>query len=150
VLAAIEKFRPLWWKPILGLARWCWLPGLAAITYGLYLGDGEVLTIAACIWQFPLIAFGMATLLVCALSPRLPFRRIEIPGAAFLATIAYSVYLTHKLVIHAMLELCSAHNIAAQSLFVILLVQALVYVGGAILFLAVERPFLQLRHRVVP
>jgi peptidoglycan/LPS O-acetylase OafA/YrhL len=148
VLAAIEKFRPRWWNELMDAARWLWLPGLAAIIYGLYLNDGEILTVAACVWQFPLIAFGMATLLLGAVSPRLPFRRIEVSGAAFLASIAYSVYLSHKLVIHLVSGFCSARHISLLSLPAHLLVEACIYAGGTLLFLAVERPFLQLRHRL--
>jgi peptidoglycan/LPS O-acetylase OafA/YrhL len=148
VLAGVEKFRPQWWRCLTNCATWIWLPGFAAIVYGLYLGEGESLTVAACVWQFPLIAFGMAALLVCGVSPRLPFRRLEIPGAAFFASIAYSVYLSHKLVIQAVIQFCSRHNIAQTSVAALLLVEVLIYLGGFILFLAIERPFLQLRHRV--
>ena len=130
-------------------ALWLWLPGLVAIVYGLYIGEGD-LTVAACIWQFPLIASGMAALLVCAVSPRLLFRRIEIPGAAFLASIAYSVYLSHKLVIHAVTQFCSSHSIALTSVPALLLVEVLIYAVGVVLFLSIERPFLQLRHRLAP
>jgi peptidoglycan/LPS O-acetylase OafA/YrhL len=101
-----------------------------------------------CIWQFPLIALGMAALLVCAVSPSLPFRRVVIPGAAFLASIAYSVYLSHKLVIHFVLQLCARYAIPLTSIWALLLVEALIYAIGAILFFSVERPFLQLRHRL--
>jgi peptidoglycan/LPS O-acetylase OafA/YrhL len=149
VLAAIEKFRPSWWQRLMNGALWLWLPGLAAIVYGLYLGEGD-LTVAACIWQFPLIAFGMAALLVCAVSPRLVFRRIEIPGAAFFASIAYSVYLSHKLVIHAVNQFCSNHSIALTSVPALLLVEVSIYAMGLILFLSIERPFLLLRRRLAP
>ena len=71
------------------------------IAYALYLGETENLTLSACVWQFPLIAVGMAALLVCAVSPRLLFRRVAIPGTTFIASIAYSAYLIQKLVIHA-------------------------------------------------
>lgn len=148
VLAAIEKYRPNWWKQLMATATWLWLPGLTAIVYGLYLGEGETLTVAACVWQFPLIAFGMATLLLCAVSPRLPLGRMKVPGAAFFASIAYSVYLSHKLVIHFVIGLCSKYNIALISLPAHLLVEAGIYTAGVILFLTVERPFLQLRHRI--
>jgi peptidoglycan/LPS O-acetylase OafA/YrhL len=148
VLAAIEKFRPNWWKQIMDSALWLWLPGLAATVYGLYLGEGETLTVLACIWQFPLIALGMAALLVCAISPRLPFRRIEVPGTAFFASIAYSVYLSHKLVIHGAIQFCSSHNIALTSLPALLLIELSIYAAGFLLFLAIERPFLQLRQRL--
>jgi peptidoglycan/LPS O-acetylase OafA/YrhL len=87
-------------------------------------------------------------LLVCGISPRLPFRRIEIPGAAFFASVAYSVYLSHKLVIHAAIQFCSNHDIALTSIPAILLVELLIYAAGLILFLSIERPFLQLRHRL--
>jgi peptidoglycan/LPS O-acetylase OafA/YrhL len=148
ILAAIEKFRPSWWKRLTNCAVWLWLPALAAIVYGLYLGEREILTVTACVWQFPLIAFGMAALLVCVVSPRLPFSRIEVPGAAFIASIAYSIYLSHKLVIHAVMQFCSGHNIALTSWLAHLLVQLSIYAGGTILFFAIERPFLQLRHRI--
>src|SRR5213075_3086686 len=101
-LAAIEKFRPSWWEG---------LPALGLISYALWLGEGEHLTIAACVWQFPLVAVGVAALLICAVSPRLSLRRIAIPGAAFLASIAYSAYLIQKFVIHAAGAFCATHNI---------------------------------------
>jgi peptidoglycan/LPS O-acetylase OafA/YrhL len=147
-LAAIEKFRPHWWQRLINCAPWLWLPGLALITYGLYLGEGDYLTVAASIWQFPLIAIGMAALLVCAVSPRLPFRRVAIPGAAFIASIAYSAYLIQKLVIHFLEQFCSSHNIAPTSVPALAGVEICVYLAATILFLAVERPFLQLRHRI--
>jgi len=147
VLAAIEKFRPQWWTWLTNCGPWLWLLGFGAIVYGLYLGEND-LTIAACTWQFPLIALGMAALMVCAISPRLPFNRVEIPGAAFLASIAYSVYLSHKLVIHAVVQLCSGQNIALTSVPAHLLVELFIYLGGGMLFLTIERPFLQLRQRL--
>ena len=149
VLAAIEKFRPAWWKYLTSCAPWLWLVGLLTIAYGLYLGEND-LTVAGCAWQFPLVAFGMATLLICALSPRLPFSRIDIPGATFFAGIAYSVYLSHKLVIHFATQLSARHNLPPTSLSAILLVQVLIYLAGIVLFVAVERPFLLLRHRCAP
>jgi peptidoglycan/LPS O-acetylase OafA/YrhL len=130
-------------------ARWLWLPGLAAIAFALYLGEND-LTIATGIWQFPLGALGMGTLLVCSLSPRLPFESFDAPGTAYLASIAYSFYLTHKLVIHFALGLCSSWNVVLTSFRAHLIVEALIYIGGSALFFAVERPFLQLRRHIAP
>src|SRR5206468_1342304 len=69
-LAAIEKFRPHWWRRLTNWGIWLWLPALVLIVYGLWLGEGDYLTVTACTWQFPLIALGMAALLICAVSPR--------------------------------------------------------------------------------
>ena len=149
-LAAIEKFRPHSWRHLTNLAPWLLLPGLALIAYALYLGEGEYLTRTASVWQFPLIAIGMAALLVCAVSPRLIFQRAKIPGIAFIASIAYSAYLVQKLVIHLVAQFCATHKIALTSGVALFGVELCVYVVAAFFFFAIERPFLKVRHRVVP
>jgi peptidoglycan/LPS O-acetylase OafA/YrhL len=149
-LAGIERFRPQWWQRVTSCAPWLWLPALGIIAYALYLGETDTLTITACIWQFPLIAIGMAALLVCVVSPRLPLCRVAIPGAAFIASIAYSAYLIQKLVINGVGQFCSSHNISPTSAVALIGVELCVYIVATILFLAVERPFLQLRKHVAP
>ncbi len=147
-LAAIEKFRPHWWQRLTNLAPWLWLPGLGLIVYALFLGESEELNVSTCVWQFLLVAFGMTALLVCALSTRLPFCRVKIRGAAFIASIAYSAYLVQKLVIHFVAQFCSTHDIALTSAVALIGVELCIYAVATILFLTVERPFLQLRHRI--
>ena len=129
-------------------ALWLWLPALGALILALYLGEGKTLTVTSCISQFPLIAFGMATLVVCVLSPRVPLSRVRVPGAAFIASIAYSVYLSHKLILHQGIVFCSSRGLELTSATGLFLVQLAIYAAGALLFFAVERPFLQLRHRL--
>jgi peptidoglycan/LPS O-acetylase OafA/YrhL len=107
-----------------------------------------VITVTTSIWQFLLIALGMAALLVCAVSPRLPFRRVAVPGAAFIASTAYSAYLVQKLVIHFVAQFLATQNISSTSFPAIVGVQVCVYAAATVLFLAIERPFLQLRHRI--
>jgi peptidoglycan/LPS O-acetylase OafA/YrhL len=149
LLAAIEIFRPRWWTTITNFAPWLWLPSLAAIGYGLYLGETDEITLTMCTWQFPLIALGMAALLMCAVSPRSLLSRRRIPGAAFIASVAYSAYLIQKLVIHFVVQFCSTHNLTLTSAPALVAVQFCIFAAATILFFAVERPFLQLRHRLV-
>jgi peptidoglycan/LPS O-acetylase OafA/YrhL len=149
-LAAIEKFRPIWWQRLINCAPWLWLPALGLIAFALYLGETKNLTVAACVWQFPLIAIGMAALLICAVSPRLPLCRVAIPGAAFIASIAYSAYLIQKLVINGVEQFCTSHNIDLKSVTALLGVELCVYAAATVLFLVIERPFLQLRRRIAP
>jgi peptidoglycan/LPS O-acetylase OafA/YrhL len=149
-LAAIEKFRLRWWQCLTNLAPWLLLPALALIAYVLWLGEGEYINFAACIWQFPLLGLAMATLLVCAQSDRLSLRRVTIPGAAFIASIAYSAYLIQKLVIHGVAAFCRAYNVDLTSAPAVIGVELAVYAAATILFFTVERPFLQLRKRLAP
>jgi peptidoglycan/LPS O-acetylase OafA/YrhL len=83
-------------------------------------------------------------------SPRLPFRRVAIPGAGLIASVAYSAYLIQKFVIHAAGEFCATYNINPVSAPALIGVEVCVYAAAMILFLAVERPFLQLRKRLAP
>src|SRR5439155_20671592 len=124
--------------------------GVRANHLRIYLGETENLTVVACVWQFPLIAIGMAALLVCAISPKLPFRRVGIPGTAFIASIAYSAYLIQKLVIRAVEQFCSSHNIQATSALALVSVEICVYAAATLLLLLVERPVLQVRKRLTP
>ena len=150
MIAAIEKFRPRLWQRLIKWAIWLWLPALALIMYGLWLWECDYINFTACVWQFPLLATGMAALLICAISPRLPIHRVAIPGAAFIASIAYSAYLVQKLMIHGVGEFCRSHGIDTRSAVAVIGVELGVYTAAAILFFTVERPFLQLRHRIVP
>jgi peptidoglycan/LPS O-acetylase OafA/YrhL len=118
--------------------------------YALWLGEGDYINFTACVWQFPLLATGMAALLICAISPRFPIHRVAIPGAAFIASIAYSAYLVQKLMIHGVGEFCRSHGIDTRSAVAVIGVELGVYAAAAILFFTVERPFLQPRHRVAP
>ena len=147
-LAAIEHFRPHWWNALMKMAKWIWIPGLAAIVLALVLAE-DGLSITSCALGFPLIALGFSALLVCAVSPELPLARVAIPGAAFLATVAYSVYLSHKLMIHWTLTFGAAHSIAETSVLGYLLMLSSILAAGSALFFAVERPFLQMRQRYV-
>jgi peptidoglycan/LPS O-acetylase OafA/YrhL len=94
-----------------------------------------------------LIAIGFGTFLISAISPELALSRVPIPGAAFFATVAYSIYLSHKLAIHWIEGVCTAHSIPLTSIPTLLILFAAITLLGAILFFAVERPFLQLRQR---
>ena len=59
-----------------------------------------------------------------------------------------SGYLTHKLVVHAAAGWLKSHGIALNSVGAILTAYALTLLVGTALYLAVERPFLQLRNRI--
>lgn len=147
-LAAVECFRPKWWAALMRHAKWIWLPGLAAIVMALVLAE-DGLGLVSCAFGFPLIAIGFGTFLISAVSPEMALSRVAIPGAAFFATVAYSIYLSHKLVIHWIEGTCAAHAIPLTSVSALLILFTAITLLGAILFFAVERPFLQLRQRQI-
>ena len=64
--------------------------------------------------------------------------------------IAYSAYLIQKLVIHGVAQFCNSHGIALTSAPALIAVELCVYAAATLLFLAIERPFLQFRKRLTP
>ena len=54
------------------------------------------------------------------------------------------------LVIHAIGEFCKAHDVDLTSAPALIGVEICVYFAATILFFVIERPFLQLRHRLAP
>ena len=75
--------------------------------------------------------------------------RRAVPGAAWLAGISYSLYLSHKLVMHAVQQwLVPLLPWPGVALFAVYAVAILA--GGAALHYAVERPGLHWRDRLGP
>lgn len=73
--------------------------------------------------------------------------RHRIPGAEICATLAYSIYLTHKALLHLVDDWFP--HLESGGKLPWLAVYALVCVAAAaVLHLAVERPFLKLRERL--
>ncbi len=58
-----------------------------------------------------------------------------------MASVAFSVYLSHKLVIHSVIQLCSSYSLPLTSVWALLLIEIAVYLAGVALFFAVARPF---------
>ena len=145
-LAAIEIFRPRWWANLLDQATWLWLPAATGLILALFWAEDGLSVISSAVGFF-LVAAACGILLLCVVSPRLPFARVPIPGAAFLATIAYSLYLTHKIPIHWMEVFAHARSLPAIAAYA--LAMALALLIGVLLFILVERPFLRLRERRV-
>lgn len=141
LLATVRAFRPAWWAALLRLAPALLPLGLATIALALQI---DPVGRAGTLLLYPLLGVGFGCLLVAALSPRLPFARVALPGARPLALLAFSLYLTHRQV-YAWLDAPLVHLVgsAPWAAFAIANLAALAVAG--LLYLAVERPGLLLR-----
>lgn len=145
VLAAVHVFRPAWWALA---ARWkpfFLAAGLAGIALAL---QCDPTTHMGAVVVFPLVALGFACCVIAAAGRGLVLDRLRLPGVAFVATVSFSLYLTHKAVYHLVRAqfgdalagadwlALGAYNLAALA-------------AATLLYLAVERPFLRLRDRLL-
>ncbi len=141
-LAAMRVFRAQWWKCMRGHANAAVLLGAIAVVVSFFLHARRGGLLANGIgWPVLSIAFG---LLVFAAAERDSWiGRWRVPGAGWIAAISYSLYLSHKLVMHGVDVSIDGrlHGVASFSLQV-----AAILAAGALLHYAVERPGLRLRE----
>ncbi|HYO70998.1 MAG TPA: hypothetical protein VEU33_33460 [Archangium sp.] len=90
---------------------------------------------------------GFAALVVLAMTEAGARVLGRLPGARWLAGVTYCVYLSHKLVIHAVHGVLAEHGMGAHHPVTLLASAACVLAVAALLHLGVERPFLRLRER---
>ena len=96
---------------------------------------------------FPLISIGIALLFCAMLDLEHVLRRWPVPGAALVATLSYSLYLTHKSVFHVMRLIVGEENLQGTIGFVAYLIGSSVV--AALLWFCVERTFLHLRDKML-
>jgi peptidoglycan/LPS O-acetylase OafA/YrhL len=106
-----------------------------------------LLTLIGATLGYPLFSLGCALILAAALEWERVFGAWRVPGAGAIAILSYSLYLTHKLVIHADQALLGADNLVGVGGFAVYFATS---IGAAtLLWIAVERPFLRLRDRIL-
>jgi len=150
-LALVKTFRPLWWSALMRHGHSLTGLGLALTGIAIYLFKDRFESVSGAsafgtVFGFPILSLGLGLLVASALS-RNGLLRFKVPGARLIATLAYSLYLTHKELIHLVDDnfpvLAQAGRLQWMGLYAV----ACLVVASA-LYLAVERPFLLLRDRV--
>jgi len=147
VAALVQTFRPAGWQRLIAKANLLTLCGVSGIAVSMVFFGGQLAGFAATLLGYPLLAASIALLVVAASDRRSVVGRYAIPGAQALATGAYSLYLTHKMVYHAIQELGRHWAVDLQQFELAIALAAALVVGSG-LYWAVERPFLKLRDRL--
>jgi peptidoglycan/LPS O-acetylase OafA/YrhL len=95
----------------------------------------------------PLLALGLGLITASSVSKNGLLARVRVPGAQIIATLAYSLYLTHKAVGHIVMQRFPQIT-GPQGPGSWLLYAATCLAAALLLHILVERPFLRLRDRV--
>lgn len=145
VLAAIKTFRPVWWNHLMARGYLLLGAGLACCGAAIWVFRDRF-GFSGAVFGFPLLSLGLALIVASSLSPLCLLSRVR--GFAFPATLAYSLYLTHKEIGHLdyvyLPRLFSAGT--PWTNFAVLFATS--FLAAGLLYLAVERPFLRLRERI--
>lgn len=145
VLATIKTFRPVWWSNLMARGYLLLATGLVCCTAAIWLFRDRF-SFSATIFGFPLLSLGLTLVVSSSLSPRCLLSRVR--GFALPATLAYSLYLTHKEIGH--LDYVYLPRLVSPGTpwtnFVVLFATS--FLAASLLYLVVERPFLRLRERI--
>jgi peptidoglycan/LPS O-acetylase OafA/YrhL len=151
-LAIIRNFRPLWWRALTQRGHTLSLSGIFCVACVVWmfrkhdLGSSTGSAMWGIIVGLPLLSLGLGLITVSSVSSNGVLARVKIPGAESLATLAFSLYLTHKAVGHMVMqgfpEITASRGPAAWLLYAVSC-----FAAAWLLHIAVERPFLSLRDR---
>lgn len=149
LLAAARVFRPetcrRWTPPLLtrllGLAAWIGVIVLCAPA------GGVVLDLAGAVIVYPLAALGSVLLLSLLLDVEPGLARLPLQPVTAIATLAYSLYLTHKPVQHLLRQHLGDATLSGWSGLGVYLLADIT--AAALLWLLVERTGLRLRDRLL-
>jgi len=145
VLAIVATYRPAWWARLTARPNLLALGGLLGMALALWLFRQRTGALGNTL-GWPVLSFALAALVAAGATRQGVLGRLELPGAAWIATISFSLYLSHKLVF----QWVSANfggSLEGYGLLAFAVFAVATLAGGALLHYSVERPFLRMRER---
>lgn len=145
MLALLRVYRPQIWSAWQARPNVFLFGGLAISALALALFRDRAGLLANTL-GWPVLSLGFALLVVAGSTTRGLLGRWRVPGATWIATVSYSLYLSHKIAFHLVHEFIAPVALPRGAvLFVVYALAALLL--GASLHWLVERPFLRWRDR---
>ena len=147
-LAAFYYFKPQQWQKLTAKGNRLFLIAIALLAGAWFIAhDDHQYELRGAIFGYPAIAIAYGALVLAALSPTCFLYKYSSRITRLIATLSYSIYLTHKQLIHLTHEFLQPRGIASDSYTSFWISTAVALLGGWLLHLLVERPFLRLRDR---
>lgn len=143
VLAMTKVFRPRTWQWLQQRGNTWALAGVAMLALAMWLFRERTGLIGNAV-GWPVLSLGLALLVLAGTATDSALGRLRVPGAAWLAAISYSVYLTHKAMFHVTQGWLGA-TLDGRGVLAFAVYGVVALAAGALLHYVVERPFLQLR-----
>jgi len=147
LLATIKVFKPRMWSFTMNHANKILVVGLSGVALAIWIFKARFGYMATVI-GFPVLSFSFAFIVAGASSPSSVLGKYKVPGTYFVATLAYSLYLTHKSVFH-IVNKTVGEQLSANGYTAFFVYGGCAFIVGIILYVIVERPFLKLRTAVI-
>jgi peptidoglycan/LPS O-acetylase OafA/YrhL len=146
VLAAVRWFRPKVWQIAMDNSYRLLGVGLCSLAVAIWMARGRS-GFSASVFGFPFLSISLALIVAACVSPKNLLGRARVPGAEAIATVTFSLYLSHKMTWHVV-RTYWPEWVRAGGLQAFCVYAGSAFLVGALLYLMVERPFLLLRDRI--
>ncbi|MEO5559323.1 MAG: acyltransferase, partial [Dokdonella sp.] len=147
MLATWHVYRPQLWNRWQQHANALLLAGCAVFAFAMWLFRERTGLLANSL-GWPVLSLGFGLLVFAGADRNSVIGRQRIPGVGWIAAVSYSLYLSHKLAMHAV-QAWLAASPSMPGVVVLILHAAMILLIGATLHYAIERPFLRWRDRSV-
>lgn len=145
LLATIKVFRPRIWCVAMNHSNKILFFGFLGVASAIWIFLERFGFLGAVI-GFPVLSFSLALIVAGASSSSSILGMFRVPGASVIATLAYSLYLTHKSVFH-LVEANIGAKLSSNGYLEFLVYSIATFVVAVVLYVVVERPFLKLRSK---
>ncbi len=146
--AATFHFAPKSWAAITRSGNAAFVAALLVLSAA-YVLCLNPLSYPASVFGFSVVAMGYGMLLISALSRGCFLFKWQSKYTGYLSTLSYAVYLTHKGIIHITQSVGSNFGVDPEGSAIFVLCILACLTGAAILYLAIERPFMAIRNRIL-
>ena len=143
-LAALREWKHGIWQNFVSRPTLLLISGLILVGCGVYDSFPQPI---AYVFSFSFVSVGFGAIVAAALSPGYWLSTRKVPGAATIAMLAFTLYLTHKQMIHMAAQIVGDykdHRFTTTFLALVLITMA-----AYVVHLGVERPMLSLRDRLL-
>ena len=131
--------------------RWCYV--LLAVGVFMLIVAFQLCRVYAsfntAIYGFPVISAGYGLVLAACVSPSCIFFRIKSKVTSLIATLSYSIYLSHKIIIHLVQKLLESFGVAKNSITCMMICMFCVIAGALVIRYLIEKPSLRVRDRML-
>ena len=147
-IAALLQFKPAFGKKILDYGNRLLIGSLALFAIAYFCCGGEQSFVAS-VFGFPLVDAGFGMVVLCALSSKSFLYKYPSKITSKIAVLSYGIYLIHKIIIHVTQHQSVRINIQKNSNGMFLICIATVFVASTLLNEIIEKPFLNMRKRIL-
>lgn len=148
LIASIFNFKPGWQTFLSKYGNISLLLGLILFLLAYQVCE-SILSFKAMVYGLPLISLAYGFIVIGAISPTSILYKLKSRFTFVIATLSYAIYLSHKQVYHLVKILLADidNGFIQQNVFWICLILAVI--GGLILHLFIEKPFMKLRNQIL-